>query len=133
MAKALGVGGVFFKCGDPKALSTWYRDTLGFELEENGSVGFKPANLPGGSLTVWGPFPATTEYFQPCRKDFMVNLIVDDLEGALRQVVEAGAETVGEIDESEWGRFGWFLDPEGNKVELWVPPEPSEPKHDQGS
>lgn len=122
MAKALGVGGIFFKCQDPHKLADWYDKWLGVPMEPNHTGCFRPETLPVGAITAWGPFKSTTKYFDPSTKDFMFNLIVDDLEGALAQVVEGGAEVVGEIEEGEYGRFGWFMDPEGNKVELWVPP-----------
>ena len=122
MAKALGIGGVFFKSRDPKALTAWYVEHLGFEPEPNHSVSFRPATLPPGGFSVWGPFKETTEYFSPSEKPYMFNLIVDDLEDALAQVKAGGAEVMEEIEEGEYGRFGWFIDPEGNKVELWVPP-----------
>jgi len=77
--------------------------------------------LPTRSFTVWSPFPANTDYFSPSTREFMFNLIVDDLDGALGQVHLGGAQVVGEVEEHEYGRFGWFIDPEGNKVELWQP------------
>ncbi len=126
MAKALGVGGVFFKCQDREAMGAWYAKHLGVPLTDHGSAPFNPVELPEGSFCVWGPFEAATDYFEPSQNPFMFNLIVDDLEGALAQVVEGGAEQAGEIEEYPYGRFGWFIDPEGNKVELWqpAPPEP---------
>lgn len=123
MAKALGIGGVFFKSKDPAALTAWYAEHLGFEPEPNHSVSFRPATLPPGGLSVWGPFKQTTEYFAPSDKPYMFNIIVDDLEGALAQVKAGGAEVMKETEDGEYGRFGWFIDPEGHKVELWVPPE----------
>lgn len=122
MAKVLGLGGVFFKCEDPQSVSAWYEKWLGLPLEDNGSVSFKPEWMPAGAFSVWGPFKATTTYFEPTPKEFMMNLIIDDLEGALSQVAEGGAEIVGEIEEYDYGRFGWFIDPAGTKVELWQPP-----------
>ncbi|HVS03893.1 MAG TPA: VOC family protein, partial [Thermoanaerobaculia bacterium] len=82
-----------------------------------------PQAMPAGGLTVWSPFPRDTTYFDPPGREYMVNLVVDDLEGALSQVREGGAEVVGEVEDYEYGRFGWFVDPEGNKVELWQPRE----------
>jgi predicted enzyme related to lactoylglutathione lyase len=122
MARVLGVGGVFFKAEDPKKLASWYSEHLGIEIHEAfvGSV-FSPADQPPGGYAVWAPFAADTDYFDPSNQAFMFNLVVDDLRGALAQVAAAGAELVGEVDESELGMFGWFLDPEGNKVELWQP------------
>ena len=120
MAKVLGVGGVFFKSPDPKRLYDWYAKYLGMELGEWGTAYF-PQNLPANSQTVWSAFPATTEYFDPPSKDFMFNLIVDDIEQAMKQVQQGGAEIIGTIQKLEYGSFGWFRDPDGNKVELWEP------------
>ncbi len=125
MAQVLGIGGVFFKSSDPKALGEWYHQWLGVPVEHPWGASFKPHALPPGALGVWNPFDASTSYFQPSTKPFMVNLIVDDVDGALAQVVEGGATVIGEIEESEFGRFGWFIDPDGNKVELWQPPDPN--------
>ncbi len=122
MAKVLGVGGVFFKSKDPAALGDWYQKWLGVPVEPPYGANFKPSSMPEYGLTVWAPFKADTEYFVPSKSSFMINLVVDDLDGALAQVVEGGAELVGEVQEEAYGRFGWFLDPEGNKVELWQPP-----------
>lgn len=123
MAKVLGVGGVFFRSKDPKALAEWYGRWLGVPVEESwGGAAFQPATVPAGGATVWSPFAHDTKYFDPATdRQFMVNLMVDDLDGALAQVQEGGAELAGEIDEQPYGRFGWFLDPDGNKVELWEP------------
>ena len=121
MAKVLGVGGVFFKAEDPEKLGEWYRKWLGIPVEAPYGANFMPDSMPKAGLTVWAPFSSTTDYFVPSKKQFMFNLIVDDLEGALEQVKEGGAEIVGEILEEDYGSFGWFVDPEGNKVELWVP------------
>lgn len=120
MARALGVGGVFFKSRDPKALGAWYQRWLGVEFDGQ-SVGFKPASMPPAAVTVWAPFGAATKYFEPSPQPFMINLVVDDLDGALAQVKEGGATIVGDIQAADYGRFGWFLDPDGNKVELWEP------------
>jgi hypothetical protein len=103
MAKVIGVGGVFFKAGDPDSLGAWYKEWLGVPVEPPYGASFKPEDLPAGGLTVWAPFN------------------VDDLNAALEQVREGGATVVGDVEEYDYGRFGWFMDPEGNKVELWEP------------
>lgn len=121
MAKALGVGGVFFRSRDPVALAEWYTKWLEFVPDYNNSSSFRPNTMPKGGCTVWGPFQHDTDYFDPSDKPFMFNLVVDDLEGALAQVKEGGATIIGEIKKYDYGSFGWFIDPEGNKVELWVP------------
>lgn len=121
MAKVLGVGGVFFRSPDPARLYAWYGKWLGFQAQPESGFGFNPRELPQNSLTVWSAFPASTEYFAPCQKDFMFNLIVDDVREALAQVKEGGAEIVGDVEDHDYGTFGWFIDPDGNKVELWMP------------
>ena len=127
MARAIGIGGVFFKSGNRKGLGAWYAEHLGLEIDDFGGVGFDVSQLPGTAFCVWGPFEESTTYFDPSEKPFMVNLVVDDLDGALAQVEQGGAEIVGEIEEYDFGRFGWFVDPEGTKIELWQPAEPAEP------
>ncbi len=126
MAKVLGVGGIFFKSPDPARLCQWYSQWLGFSIEtESGMsfVPFHPHSMPAKGYTVWSAFSSTTCYFSPSDKEFMFNLVVDNLEEALHQVTAGGAEVVGDIEKSEYGRFGWFVDPDGNKVELWQPPD----------
>jgi predicted enzyme related to lactoylglutathione lyase len=121
MAKVLGIGGVFFKSKDPEKLSKWYEKWLGFEVDPDSGVLFHPERMPENAVTVWSPFADDTDYFAPSGKDFMLNLVVDDLEGALSQVAEGGASLIGTMEEYEYGRFGRFMDPEGNKIELWEP------------
>ena len=123
MARVLGVGGVFFKSEDPEKLGAWYQKWLGVPVEHPYGASLKSSDMPAGGVTVWAPFSASTTYFDPSTRDFMFNLVVDDLDGALAQVAEGGAEVVGEIQEEDYGRFGWFIDPEENKVELWEPKE----------
>lgn len=124
MAKVLGVGGVFFKAADPQGLAHWYARWLGLEIEPSFTGAFfRASSIPAGGGTVWSPFQSDTTYFEPSSSDFMINLMVDDLDAALRQVSEGGATLVGDPSRDELGCFGWFLDPEGNKVELWQPPE----------
>jgi len=120
MARALGVGGVFFKSPDPARLRSWYAQWLGIAADEYGA-NFAPAAMPEGAVTVWSPFAATTDYFAPSSASFMINFVVDDLDGVLAQVRSGGAEVVG-TENHDYGRFGWFVDPDGNKIELWQPP-----------
>jgi predicted enzyme related to lactoylglutathione lyase len=121
MAKVLGVGGVFFKAKDSTALGEWYQKHLGVPVEPPYGANFMPAMMPAGGLTVWAPFKHDTEYFAPSEREFMFNLVVDNLEEALQQVRAAGAEVMDETMDEEYGKFGWFVDPEGTKVELWEP------------
>lgn len=127
MAKVLGVGGVFFKSKKPKELSSWYAEHLGLIIDTStNSFSFEPESMPVGSCTVLGLFDSDTTYFNPSERDYMFNLIVDDLDEAVSQVRNGGAEIIGEIERYSYGRFAWFLDPEGNKVELWEPCEAEE-------
>ncbi len=121
MARVLGIGGVFFKCRDRARLAAWYADALGFAINDFGGAVFARDDLPPAAYSVWGPFDPDTDYFSPSRKGFMLNLIVDDVDAALAQVVAAGGRQVGAIEDYDYGRFGWFVDPDGNKVELWTP------------
>ena len=105
--------------------AAWYQEHLGLDVEGWGSTNgasFAPADMPANSFTVWGAFPADTEYFGDAQQGFMLNLVVDDLDAALTNVAEGGAEVVPDREEHDYGRFGWFQDPEGNRVELWEPP-----------
>ena len=121
MAQVLGVGGVFFKSNDRKKIGEWYKKWLGVPAHPEWGASFPPGDMPPGGFTVWAPFASDTDYFAPSSSSFMFNLVVDDLDGALAQVTEGGAEVVGEVLVEPYGRFGWFVDPEGNKVELWQP------------
>jgi predicted enzyme related to lactoylglutathione lyase len=124
MAKVLGVGGIFFKANEPQKLAQWYAEHLGLTIETtfNGAV-FKHSNSPENGATVWSPFAKDTQYFAPSHQDFMFNFIVDDVSQALEQVVAGEGTSLGVSEEEGLGVFGWFIDPEGNKVELWQPVE----------
>ena len=119
MAKVLGIGGVFFKAQDPKAVRDWYARVLGFDVTEWGGVIWPHPAIGHG---VWSVAEATGEDYAPSTAPFMVNYIVDDLDGVLAKALAAGAEPVGDPVDGEYGRFGWLMDPAGVKVELWEPP-----------
>jgi len=121
----LGVGGVFFRSSDPARLGSWYQEHLGFQVEEWGDTrgtSFSPSVMPANAFTVWSAFAANTEYFGSSGQAYMINLVVDDLDAALENVAAGGAEVLDEREEHDFGRFGWFVDPDGNRVELWEPP-----------
>ena len=122
MARVLGIGGVFFKSSDPRALSAWYRDVIGLELEDWGGVVFRPEAMAGhpGAATVLSAFEAETTYFEPSTREFMINLAVDDLDGILASCAAHGVDVKVLPDEPN-GRFAHLLDPEGTKIELWQP------------
>jgi len=120
MARVTGIGGVFFKAKDPVTLKQWYVEHLGFQIEDDGTVMFKWDSDKG--LTVWETFEIGTDYFEPSAAPFMINYRVDDLDGLLAQLRAAGVVVEERIDEEPYGRFGWAMDPEGNRIELWEPP-----------
>ena len=124
MHKVRGVGGLFFKCNNPEKLATWYKEHMGFELDAPFCASFKAQSAQSNDMTVWGAFKNDSDYFAPTRQRFMFNFIVDDVQAMLDQVTQAGARQVGEVETEDYGDFGWFIDPEGFKVELWCPKEP---------
>lgn len=119
MAKATGVGGVFFKARDPKALAAWYAANLGIPRTDDGSLVFDGPETAG--MTVFSPFPAETAYFGGGSQEFMLNFRVDDLDALLKQLTEAGAKIDPKREDYAYGRFAWIWDPEGNRIELWQP------------
>ena len=121
MQKVRGVGGLFFKCADPEKLAAWYKKYLGIQLDGETYGMFNPNDAQDDDRTVWSTFSADTDYFAPSKQSFMFNYIVDDVEAMIKQVVEGGAIQAGDIVKESYGDFGWFLDPEGFKVELWMP------------
>jgi predicted enzyme related to lactoylglutathione lyase len=129
MAKVTGIGGVFFKAKDPKALAAWYAEHLGVKLEDWGGVIFDWAAdqdaQPAKGMTVWHLAEADGDWFAPSTSSVMINYRVDDLDGMLAQLNAAGTPTVKGPDDEFNGRFAWVMDPEGNKVELWEPRDPA--------
>ncbi len=124
MERVRGIGGIFFKAKDPKALSAWYAEKLGVPVEGYGGASFrwKDDDLDGNATTVWSPFSLDSTYFSPSTKPFMLNFRVKSLDRMLEQLRAAGAKVDEKTEVSEFGRFGWVMDPEGNRVELWEPP-----------
>lgn len=125
MERVTGIGGIFFKARDPKALGAWYKTHLGVEVEEWGGAAFRwsgPDNPQGTGTTIWSPFKEDTSYFAPSDAPFMINYRVADLHALLAALRAEGVEVAEKTEESEFGKFGWVIDPEGNKLELWEPP-----------
>jgi predicted enzyme related to lactoylglutathione lyase len=126
MAKVLGIGGVFFRSKDPGQLNAWYEANLGIHSGAGGPVLFPWRHIDNPDktgMTVWSLFPRDTDYFGPTKPEFMVNYVVDDLDGMLESLRAKGAEVDERREDSEYGRFAWVTDPEGNRVELWEPPK----------
>lgn len=125
MKRVTGVGGIFFKTEDPKKIKEWYGKHLGLPIDEYGAS-FKwidpehpDAKVP--ALTAWSPFKSDTTYFNPSEKSYMFNYRVENLVELLKILKKEGVEIVGEMQEFSYGKFGWIMDPDGNKIELWEP------------
>lgn len=120
MARITGIGGVFIKSADPHALSAWYRDKLGIEIESWGGAVLKqsPQSPP---QAVWSPFEEGTQYFEPSKRDVMINFAVDDLNAYLKEIEARGVKVVGKMETDPNGKFAWMIDPDGTKIELWEP------------
>ena len=124
MKRVTGIGGIFFKSDDPQKMREWYGRHLGLNIDPQYGTAFewRRADAPEAkAYTAWSPFKSTTEYFAPSQKDFMFNYRVENLEELLKVLKEEGVTVVGEMETYEYGKFGWILDPEGNKIELWEP------------
>ncbi|HMU46928.1 MAG TPA: VOC family protein [Chitinophagaceae bacterium] len=125
MKKVTGIGGIFFKCKDPKAINEWYQKHLGFETTPYGT-NFEWRQAEDSTkkgLTVWNPFAETTKYFDPSTKEFMINYRVENLEALIEELKKEGVTIVDKMETYDYGKFVHILDPEGNKIELWEPTE----------
>ena len=116
-----GIGGVFFKSKDPKALAAWYRDVLGLSVESWGGA-VLAYDAPGHPpVLAWNAFPESTDYMAPSGRDFMINFAVDDLDAVVARLGAKGVAVIKRDDADPNGRFAWILDPDGTKIELWEP------------
>lgn len=119
--RVTGIGGLFFKTKNPKETINWYKKHLGFDTNDYGST-FLWNNKDGNECSIqWSPFAENTTYFEPSTKDFMFNYRVENLVELLKVLKDEGVTIVGDIQEYDYGKFGWILDNNGNKIELWQP------------
>ncbi len=124
MQRVTGIGGIFFKAKDPKALAAWYQRHLGFDIQNWGGAVFQTQHAEIDlAMTNWCPFAADTDYFAPSQAPFMINYRVNDLAALLALLKTEGVTVDDKVESSEFGHFGWIFDPEGNKIELWQPPQ----------
>ncbi|CAN5269000.1 hypothetical protein BH09BAC2_BH09BAC2_01520 [soil metagenome] len=121
--KVTGIGGIFFKCKEPKKVREWYQKHLGLNTNPYGAVfeWHKGADSSKKGFTQWSPFKETTKYFEPSVKDFMINYTVENLESLVEQLRNDGVIITDKIEVVEYGKFVHILDLEGNKIELWEP------------
>ncbi len=125
MKRVTGIGGIFFKAKDAKTLRAWYKQHLGIDVQEWGGAAFDwtdDTGKPVGGTTAWSIVSAQSEQFAPSTAGFMVNYRVLDLQALVKALRDEGCNVLDKLDESEFGKFAWVIDPEGNKVELWEPP-----------
>ncbi|HEX3722957.1 MAG TPA: VOC family protein [Nitrolancea sp.] len=124
MKKVTGIGGIFFKCADPKAMNAWYEEHLGIPVTDWGAMfeWREKDNPDREGYTVWSLFPADTNDFGPSTKDFRINYRVENIEGLVEELKNANVTVLDDIADSEYGKFVHILDPEGNSIELFEPP-----------
>jgi len=130
LVRVTGIGGMFFKADDPTKLMAWYRKHLGIESDAYGGWSFewrdkrRPQRI---GTTVFSPFARDTKYFEPSEQPYMFNLRVADLKSLLTQLKREGVHVIDEVQEAPYGKFGWIIDPEGRKIELWEPADADDP------
>ena len=125
MKRVTGIGGIFFHAKDPAMLREWYKEHLGIDVQEWGGTAFVWADGDGKPMkgtTVWSIGTADSDHFAPSSANFVINYRVEDLTSLLEALRAEGCNVLDKTDDSEYGKFGWVMDPEGNKVELWQPP-----------
>jgi predicted enzyme related to lactoylglutathione lyase len=126
MKRVTGLGGLFFKAKDPKAMYEWYEKHLGIEREPHGegaAFRWREADDPQKTgFTAWSIFPQNTKYFDPSPAPFMMNFRVENLAALLQALKEEGVAIDPKVEEYDYGKFAWITDPEGNRIELWEPP-----------
>ncbi|HUA20369.1 MAG TPA: VOC family protein [Bryobacteraceae bacterium] len=124
MKRVTGIGGVFFKAEHPVQLYEWYEKHLGIVREPHGGgATFRCPETGGKCITAWSLFPQNTKYFGPTNAPFMINYRVDDLDALLAALQAEGVAIDPKHEDSDYGRFAWIMDPEGNRIELWEPPK----------
>ena len=123
MKRVSGYGGLFSRAKNPSRLQKWYKKHLSMELASSGGFVFEWMKPDGTRIghTVWAPFERRSKYFAPSKKEFMVNYKVENLRSLLSKLRKEGVRVVGKVEEYSYGKFGWIMDPDGTKIELWEP------------
>jgi predicted enzyme related to lactoylglutathione lyase len=125
MQRVTGIGGIFFKAVNAPKLQAWYKRHLGIDVQDWGGTAFNwtgSDGTPVGGSTIWSIASKEDEQFAPSQSSFMINYRVEDLYAVVSALKQEGCHVLDKIDDSEFGKFAWVIDPEGNKVELWQPP-----------
>jgi len=123
MKRATSIGGIFFKCKDPRKMRDWYSKHLGLATDQYGTnfQWYQGADSTKKGFTQWSPFAEETKYFEPSTKEFMINYRVENIEWLVEELKKEGVTVVDKIEAFEYGKFVHIMDPEGNKIELWEP------------
>ena len=119
--RVTGIGGIFFKAKNPDHIKTWYKEHLGIPTDNYGWSFWWKDTDGNDCMTQWSPFNEDTEYFDPSEKQFMMNYRVENLKELLEVLKSEGVQVIDKVEEYDYGKFGWIVDPEGNKIELWEP------------
>ena len=121
--KVTGIGGVFFKCKDPKKMTAWYATHLGLDTNPYGATfkWYEGTDSTKKAQTQWTPFDEKTKYFEPSTNNFMINYRVENLEALIISLKEEGVTIVDKMETYDYGKFIHILDGEGNKIQLWEP------------
>ena len=125
MGKVIGVGGIFFYAKDSDFLQSWYKNNLGIDMQDWGGTAFSWEDEKGQPIkgtTVFSIADSTSGQFEPGSAKFMINFRVSELSSLMDSLRSSGCQVLDETNDSEYGKFGWVIDPEGNKIELWEPP-----------
>ncbi len=125
MQRVTGIGGIFFNSPNPVALRAWYKEHLGIDVQDWGGTAFTWTDSEGNptaGTTIWTIGDATGNNFAPSTAPFMINYRVADLHALVKVLRAEGCNVLDNIDESDYGKFAWVIDPDGNRVELWEPP-----------
>jgi len=126
MKRVTGIGGIFFNAKDAPSLQVWYKRHLGIDVQVWGGTAFTwtdAKGVPVAGSTAWSITSQDSDLFAPSSAGFMVNYRVDDLRALIKVLKEEGCTVLDKFEESDFGKFAWIIDPEGNKVELWQPPQ----------
>ena len=123
MKRVTGIGGIFFKCKDPKKLREWYQAHLGLNTNQYGTVfeWYQGADSTKKGFSQWSPFKETTKYFEPSTKEFMINYRVENLAALIDELKKEGVTITDTLQTVDYGKFVHIMDIEGNKIELWEP------------
>ena len=119
--RVTGLGGFFFKAKNPDNVKKWYNEHLGLDTDRYGCTFWWKDKEGNDCSTQWSPMNEDTDYYKPSEKQFMMNFRVENLEELLKTLKDEGVKVVGEMETYDYGKFGWIMDPEGNKIELWEP------------